>query len=843
MEIRNKVELLAPAGSAQAFYGAVSAGADAVYLGGTKFSARAYAENFTEEELVACIRYGRLFGVKIYLTVNTLLKEQELEELTAYLKPLNKAGLKGVIVQDIGVLAKIHETFPSLELHASTQMTLCTSYSAELLKAMGVSRIVPARELSLSELAEMKRRTGLELETFIHGAMCYCYSGQCLFSSILGGRSGNRGRCAQPCRLPYKVKDKTNGQFYPLSLKDMCTIDHIPAFIEAGIDSFKIEGRMKKPEYAAGVTAVYRKYIDQYYNLRERLGTEQASKVFQISREDREILSTLYVRSQLQDGYYFKRNGREMVSLTNPAYSGTDETLLKQIRKTHLQNQPRLEVKVETEFLTGMPAKVILSHGEVVGEAIGNPVQSARNQPITEENLRRQLGKLGESPFVVSEMQLRVSQDAFYPLKEINELRRQAVQALETALLKSEEQSDRILYRDCAPFSLENEKNERENLSEQSRLDQSICAGKKRPAQSTEVSKMCEFPVISCVSDELRDLNYLKANDQSADFRSNTPQSAQFNLIPSEQPGWVISVRTLDQLKALDGYLTKELSELDSENGSMKGSERTSRLDMHRLYVDGDLLLHEKQECLKLCRKIINRTIQTSQRESSKRPKLLAALPHVLRENDIPYLEKLWNLTEQICLDGFLVRSLDELGFLLTKEQESSRRIYLRTDAGVYVWNSETAKQLFPLTDGFCLPYELKVSEQGRLLQRAESVCGEISWEKIVYGRIPLMITANCVQKTTDRCLREGDGLLWLEDRYHTEFPVLRTCSHCGNIIYNSVPLTLFGDGNRWKNIDALRLDFTIETGQELIQILRTYLKGNRLSQAHTTGHEKRGVE
>lgn len=823
MEIRNKVELLAPAGSPQAFYGAVSAGADAVYLGGAKFGARAYAENFTEEELVACIQYGRLFSVKVYLTVNTLFKEQELEELTAYLKPLCEAGLKGVIVQDIGVLARIREAFPALELHASTQMTLCTSCGAELLKSMGVSRIVPARELSLSELVEMKRRTGLELETFIHGAMCYCYSGQCLFSSILGGRSGNRGRCAQPCRLPYRVKNKTKRPCYPLSLKDMCTIDHIPALIEAGIDSFKIEGRMKKPEYAAGVTAIYRKYIDQYYNLRDSLGPEKASKAYQakrdalqisrdtlrISREDRESLATLYVRSQLQDGYYFKKNGREMVTLTNPAYSGTDEELLERIHREHLQDRPRLGVDVEAEFLTGKPAKVILRRGEFVGSAIGIPVQPAKNQPVTEENLRRQLGKLGESPFAVSGMQLQVSQDAFYPLKEINELRRKAVQALETALWKAEEQSDRILYRFNDISSSENEKKGRESLYEWHRPGWSIYGSENRPKWSMEKSIPSDVPVKSGISEE-----------------SST--------------GWAISVRTKEQLEALAGYLIRSFSRESSEKISEKDCEKTNRLVLRRLYVDSDLLLQESKECLALCGQIFNRV---TQEKSLEKPKLLAVLPYILRENDMSYLKKLWNLTEQYGLDGFLVRSLDELGFMLAKEQESSRRIYLRTDAGVYIWNSETARQLYPLADGFCLPYELTASEQSSLLQRAESECGRISWEKIVYGRIPLMVTANCVQKTTDRCVGEGDGLMCLEDRFHTEFPVLRTCTHCLNIIYNSVPMALFDNVKRWKSIEDLRLDFTIETGQELIQILQTCLEGKRLSQAHTTGHEKRGVE
>ena len=203
MKMKEKpVELLAPAGNPDAFYGAVKAGADAVYLGGQRFGARAYAENFTGDELLECIRYGHIIGCKIYLTVNTLMKEEELEELYDYIFPLYEGGLDGVIVQDFGALQLLKESFPDLELHASTQMTLCSRFGAELLKNMGACRIVPARELCLEEIKAIKQTVDIELETFIHGAMCYSYSGQCLFSSILGGRSGNRGRCAQPCRLP-----------------------------------------------------------------------------------------------------------------------------------------------------------------------------------------------------------------------------------------------------------------------------------------------------------------------------------------------------------------------------------------------------------------------------------------------------------------------------------------------------------------------------------------------------------------------------------------------------------------------------------------------------------------
>ncbi len=249
-----KVELLAPAGDLACFRAAINAGADAVYLGGEQYGARAYAGNFSSEEIVRALQIAHMFGRKIYLTVNTLVKESEWAELIPYIEPLYEAGLDGVIIQDIGVLECLRQNFPGLELHASTQMTITGVYGAEFLKDLGVRRVVPARELSLDEIRAVKKKTDLEVECFIHGAMCYAYSGQCLFSSILGGRSGNRGRCAGPCRLPYK--NARNKVQYPLSLKDMYTLPMIPELIQAGIDSFKIEGRMKSPEYVAGVTSM-----------------------------------------------------------------------------------------------------------------------------------------------------------------------------------------------------------------------------------------------------------------------------------------------------------------------------------------------------------------------------------------------------------------------------------------------------------------------------------------------------------------------------------------------------------------------------------------------------------
>ena len=286
--------------------------------------------------------------------------------------------------------------------------------------------VVPARELSLAEIRRIKEVTGLEIECFIHGAMCYCYSGQCLFSSILGGRSGNRGRCAQPCRLPYTT-GKHPKECYPLSLKDMCTIEYIPELLEAGIDSFKIEGRMKKPEYAAGVTAIYRKYIDRYY--------ADSKAPQKISAADMHTLSCSI--SAVRD---------RMVIITSttagdgdsgqPGYSGSDETLLQNIRKEHLEHRLTLPVSMQADFLTGETAKLYLWTGESAVTVEGNVVEEASRQPITQENIAKQLGKLGDSHFHLEDsLGIRVSDNAFYPLKAINELRRKGLALLEEQVI------------------------------------------------------------------------------------------------------------------------------------------------------------------------------------------------------------------------------------------------------------------------------------------------------------------------------------------------------------------------------------------------------------------------
>lgn len=415
------VEILAPAGSMECLRAAVAAGADAIYLGGTKFGARAYAQNLSEEDLVQAIEYVHIHGRKIYMTVNTLLKDRELNELYAYLLPYYKAGLDGVIVQDIGAVKFIGEYFPEMPVHASTQMTITNTLGADFLKRYGITRVVPARELSLKEIRDMKKQTGLEMECFVHGALCYCYSGQCLLSSMIGGRSGNRGQCAQPCRLPYQTEGKKPADL--MSLKDLCTIDILPELIDAGIDSFKIEGRMKQPEYVYTVVKMYRKYADQYLKLQKE-GKGKSS--YHVSEADKRELLATYQRRGYCEGYYYQHNGKDMVSLKRP----------KNGRDGSAEEKPWQDIKVQEKIngiLTlsvGNRAKLTVSCGDVTVECIGQEVQAAQKQPLDLARIEKQMRKTGNTEFTFDNLEILIEGNVFLPMQALNELRREGIEEL-----------------------------------------------------------------------------------------------------------------------------------------------------------------------------------------------------------------------------------------------------------------------------------------------------------------------------------------------------------------------------------------------------------------------------
>lgn len=730
--MKKRVELLAPAGNYQAFIGAINAGADAVYLGGEKFGARAYADNFTKEEICKALRYAHIFGKKIYLTVNTLIKESEFPYLYEYLSPFYEAGLDGVIIQDLGVWRYIRETFPDMALHASTQMAVTGKMGAMFLKEIGASRIVPARELSLAEIRKIRKKTGLEIECFIHGAMCYCYSGQCLFSSILGGRSGNRGRCAQPCRLPYKVSNfedaPTTCELYPLSLKDMCTISFIPQLIEAGIDSFKIEGRMKRPEYAAGVTAIYRKYIDAYYR--------HGAGAYRVRNKDMDSLRGLYIRTDIQTGYYERANGPEMVALDEPGYLGVDEALCQDITARYLTEEKVHPAVMKASFHAGKQAEICIEAENVKVSVRGEDVQQAKKRPMGKEDVLKHLRKTGNSCVRITDENITADENIFVPVGQLNELRRNAIEAFEDKLIEAH------------------------NLT---------------PRRTIKLQ----------------------------DTLQNVSKSIENQPKRKTAPKLHVQVRTYEQLLAVCQYTCD------------------------RIYIDSDYYMEENDQ--------ISRCL-----EKHHRNEIFLALPYVIRDKDLFYFRRLYSLLDgKIKVMGFLVRNLESVYWVRSLPESYD----IVTDAGLYCFNGETLRFMAQYAKESYLPYELNGKECRQLLES-----GGHPLSMVVYGTLPMMISANCVKKTTASCPGgEWRREIFLTDRYRTIFPVLCNCRHCYNIIYNSVPYSLHPKRKEISRIGlfAIRLDFVRETEEQAKAILDYYAGKKALFpvSGYTTGHYKRGVE
>jgi len=416
--MRNKdFELLAPAGNLEIFKGVIESGADAVYVGGSMFGARAYANNFTEEELLEAIDFAHLRGVKVYLTVNTLIKNSEFSKLYDYLLVYYKRGLDAVIVQDIGVVKAIHEYFPSMEIHTSTQMTVTGADGVRFLSQFGVTRVVMAREVSLAEMKRIHEKTGMELEAFVHGALCYSYSGQCLFSSILGGRSGNRGRCAQPCRLPYTVEGKKDE--YILSLKDMCGIKALDKLHDAGVYSLKIEGRMKQLEYACGVVKYYRSYIDSKKP---------------VSDADYDRIKALGNRCGFTDRYYFDHNGSDMVTYVKPNFVSNAAEPSPEKRK--------LSIEGELVLREGEPGSLTVKRGDVTYKASIEPVSAALKAPLDKKAAIDRINKTGDTDFEFSHIKAQIGENVFVPNGALNKLRRDAISGLCDELLKKYYRND-----------------------------------------------------------------------------------------------------------------------------------------------------------------------------------------------------------------------------------------------------------------------------------------------------------------------------------------------------------------------------------------------------------------
>lgn len=748
-----ELELLAPAGSLKTLKAVIHAGADAVYLGGSMFGARAYANNFNEEELLEAIRFGHIHGRKIILAVNTLLKEYELGQLYDYLRPYYEAGVDAVIVQDMGVMEFIKTHFPNLPIHTSTQMTITNVEGARLLKEQGVERVVTAREMSLEEIQRIHDEVGVELESFIHGALCYCYSGQCLFSSIIGGRSGNRGRCAQPCRLSYEVlqgeKSLTGHHATPiLSLKDMCTLPFLYELADHGVYSFKIEGRMKTPEYAAGVVSIYRKYMDSYLD---------GSRI-PVEKKDIRALLELGNRGGFTNGYYYHHNDSDMLSGESASHNKSEGVLQDNIRREYVDTELKEKIKGKLILNKECPAKIEVQYGKIKVSYQGDMVLVAQNRPLTKEVVTEKITKTGNTPFVFENLEVTMDDDIFMPVNQLNQLRRGALEALEEALLKPYE---RTLPELVETSSAETDRQTTGNAIKEKQISgQSLSqtSGQQSADSSTEVRVLIE------------DAEQLPAV-LKADF---------------------VDTVYLDCMLYTRENLIRKLSE-----------------DIDRVHASGK--------------------------------KAFYVFPFIFRQQTSLFYEKIMPELKKLPLDGIMVRSLDEIAFIKEWGNENWQMV---SDSNLYTYSNEASEYFYRL--GMMqdtIPVELNRKE---ILRRENSRS-----EMIIYGRLPLMITAQCIHKNTLGCMHQPK-VLNLKDRYSVHFPVKNFCPECYNVIYNSLPVCLFKEDVTVKKIApaAVRLSFTTETEEETEQILTIYgdiyKNGGILGQMPmecTNGHFKRGVE
>lgn len=878
--MNKRVEILAPAGSYDSMRAAMNAGCDAVYIGGSSFGARAYADNPDENLLLKAIDEAHIRGKKLYLTVNTLLKEKELTgSLYNYLEKFYRQGLDAVIVQDVGVLNFIHRNFPDLPIHASTQMTLTMAQGANLLKEYGVTRLVTSRELSLQEIRAIRDNTDLEIESFVHGALCYCYSGQCLMSSLIGGRSGNRGRCAQPCRMPYRLFMEEvcltgRQEIYLLSPKDINTLAIIPELVEAGIDSFKIEGRMKGPEYTAMTSYIYRKYLDLYYSL----GKEGYIRFIsgEEFREDMQRLQDVYNRGGFSQGYAKTYHGKDMMSLNRPNHSGVYVGRVRSVKEGYadivleekINGQDVLEIRRVNEKLYEFTTRDCHMPGEQLRIRLpqnNDPVHSGKKDSAAKPATAMKRINVGDELYRTRNNTLLdyltenfIKKDAQYPIK--GRLVARVEQKLALTLTYGDysisEYHSIVEEAKNAPVTRERIKSQMEKTGNSFfyfdelliEADDNIFVPLAwiNELRRTAIARL-EEEVTTSYRRELKRIG-MGADENDADLRPAELSEANAEVNDRQNKskqgfGIVVSVQSMEQWREALSYPEITAIYLDYESFKISDiafiAEQTSRAA--KGFYEG---------------KALNENSLEEKKGLYEGKNLYLMLPHICRQAVYKRLERdLSGLVDNDSIKGFIVKNFEEIALLksLYDGRDSKKEIILNYN--MYVYNKE-AKSFWRKQgiNHFTAAVELNARELKEL--------GIENSDMPVYGYLPLMVSAQCVFDNTAACMRDkSPGNMGndeekrpvgvMTDRLDKRFFVRAYCSSCYNIIYNGQPLALHKQADEIcalgpKNI---RLDFTIETTGQMRRILDlfvgSYLHGESCADAineYTTGHYKRGV-
>ncbi len=819
----NKVEILAPAGSITSMQASFKAGADAVYMGGSRFGARAYADNPVDDDLLMAIDYAHLRGKRLYLTVNTLVKESEFGELYEYLKPLYLHGLDAVIVQDLGVLQFVTENFPNLQVHISTQMSLTTGEAVKML-GKNVTRVVPARELIIDEIASMKKSMGLEMEVFVHGALCYSYSGQCLLSSACGDRSGNRGRCAQPCRKRYILPD--GEKKYILSPKDICTLDNIPELIEAGVDSFKIEGRMKSPQYACGVTEIYRWAVDMYYKLGKAGYKNYIKKHEDEWHAKKRVLADLFNRGGFSKGYAFEKTGKRMMSVDRPNHDGVyvGEAFIKKgfanlVPVIDINKGDVLEIRSNSkqewysyttpvEYGTGATLRFkAMGNGDRSFENKSVPVYRMRNEKLLTRLTEKYInckdyipvtGSIYISPgseMVMQVMAVTPSGDE-RSVTVTGMIAGEAINAplteksVEEKIIRSKDSE--FIFEDFqviisgTPFVPKSALGEiRRNALEE--LSKEICKAYRRNDKALIDAQINVDGICHPVEDE-------KCSVDKASNALNTPKVACFTT-------------AVEQYKSCISSDVTDVVTIDMD------------YPVYRAFIaDFESYIDE----FKLTGK-----------------KLYFKTAHIAsREN----LEELRRLIRQCGkhIDGFYVTNLSAATVIKEcQKKETSYSFELMAGKNLYSFNSKTEDYFLKNGfAGFVYAGELCLNEIRDVKEAKKNKNVRLYDQLNVYGKEKLMISAQCIKNGCGRCNKTPEWINIISES-RDNYRVYTDCFACKNHIYSDECLDLT---DKLEEIEALDIsiygvEFTTETGEETEHVLRRIAqKMNSFSQKEKQG-------
>jgi U32 family peptidase len=838
--MKDKIELLAPAGDWDAFLAAVENGADAVYLGGKLFNARQFAGNFDIEKLRDAFEYAHVRGVKVYLTMNTLLSNSEIKEAVEFVEQVYVLGVDGIIVQDLGFAGLIRNLFPELPLHASTQMTIYNVEGVKVLEKLGFKRAVLARELSIDEIKAIGDNTSLELEVFAHGALCICYSGQCLMSSIIGGRSGNRGKCAQPCRLPFelisnsgKINAKKEVGKYILSPKDLCSINEQYDLIKAGVKSIKIEGRMKSSEYVAKVVETYRKYLDLAYN---RTLTKDEKEI-SINEDDLKSLTQIFNRGGFTKGYLKGKTGRDMMSFAKPKNWGV---YLGEIISYNSYSKT-IKLKLEEDLGNGDGVEVWNGEEESPGTVISEIKVNGKNTPLVAKGNIVEIGYIsgrieaGNKIYKTSDKLLNAKARETYTGKSQKKLKlngKVVIKSGQPVYLSIWDDSGNNfeIIGEILPEAAINKALSKERVDEQIR---------KTGATPFEIGNL-DIQLEEGLSIPLSELNSMRRKAleevEKKIIEENTRNLPQNYSENKEKLIYFPGNSRNNLLKAkLSAFFHDFNVDID-----------VTKLNIDRIYLPFKFFLEDNnEENIKIMKE--------------NKLEVFPWLPSITKGNYDTLIRNNLKKVVDKGIDGILVGNPGSIWI-----KDAFPQLKLVCDSSFNVFNSFTIKELFKLgVNNFTYSLELNLNQISKF-----DVQEDILREAVVYGRIAVMASEYCPvgsvegglgteSKCTKPCIK---GVYKLKDRMGMEFPVYCDRIDCRSVIYNSnVMFTLDSlEKIRKAGTDIFRMNFTDERPEEVVELINAYRdvleNGNRRidkygkligrikDKGFTKGHYFRGV-